>query len=124
MALSMPGKVNWAVRSSGGAGPFLTGVSAVVTEADAGTVELTKAAATGVGSAIMHAHMPHKFGKCSERGIVFLFDAAERGVGRFRMGIEGLKDTYRSFKCSKSASSSKGANASFGPPTSSVAASR
>ena len=43
-------KVNWAMRPSRGAGPFLAGVQAAVVEADGGIGEFTKVAAREGGS--------------------------------------------------------------------------
>ena len=99
--LSMLGKVNWAVRPSGGAGPMLAGAYRAVQRADGGAVDFTRAAARGVGTAVMLAHMPHSFAEAKTEGFIFFSDAAERPerAGRFRVGVVGLTGTYKSLKC-------------------------
>ena len=57
--LSTLGKVNWAVRPSGGAGPFLSGAYRRMQQAAGGMVDFSGTGARGVGTAIMLAHMPH-----------------------------------------------------------------
>ena len=75
--LSMLGKVNSAVSPSGGAGPFLSGAYQAVQEADGGIymVDFPKAAARGVGAAIMLARMPHHFTTTKTEGFIFFSDA-------------------------------------------------
>ena len=52
----------------------------------------------------MLAYMPHKFQKGVTHGFVFFSNAAERPErpGRFRVGVVGLKETHKSFKCPRS----------------------
>ena len=99
--LSTLGKVNWAVRPSAGALPFLSGAYQAVQRAAGGMVDLSGTAVRGVGTAIMPAHIPRHFPNAKTEGFVFLSDAAERPKhrGRFRVGLVGLTETYKSFKC-------------------------
>ena len=99
--LSTLGKVNWAVRPSGGARPFLSGAYQAVQRAAGGVVDFSMATERGVGTAIMLAHMPHRFATAKTEGFVFFSDTAERPehLGRLRIGVVGLTGTYKSFKC-------------------------
>ena len=58
-------------------------------------------AARGVGTAIMLAHMSRHFQRSVAKGFVFCSDAVEQPErpGRFRVGVLGLKGTYKSLKC-------------------------
>ena len=96
--LSTLGKVNWAVRPSGGAGLFLSGAYRAVQRAAGGVVDFSTMTARGVGRAIMLAHMPHRFTTAKTEGFVFFSDAAERPEhpGRFRVRVVGFTGTHRS----------------------------
>ena len=99
-ARSMLGKIGWATRPSGGAGAFVAGAHAALTKAEQsdGDVDFGSKLAKAVGTAIMLAHVPHKFEPASTKGWTFFSDAAEDGE-RFRVGIVGLRGLYKSMLC-------------------------
>ena len=96
--LSTLGKANWAVRPPGGAGAYRA-----VQRADGGVVGFSGSAAHGLGTALMLASKPHRFGQAKSEGFDFRFDAAERSErpDQFRVGIVGLAGTSKPFKCPK-----------------------
>lgn len=95
---SLLGRLQWATRPLGGAGPFLAG-SYRALNAATDRVPLSAALSRGMATSIMLACLGHRFREPTRAKPIILFaDAAEEGA-RFRVGVVGSKGLYRSTLC-------------------------
>ena len=97
---SLLGRLQWASRPMGGAGPFLAGSYRALNAATDG-VPLSRALSRGIASSIMLACLGHRFRRApSATPIVLFSDAAEEG-SRFRVGVVGKEGLHRTTLCPK-----------------------